>query len=270
MSNPTSQAIEKSAETADAMIAHHKSDFATVLPSHIKADQWVRAAQGIVRRDPALLKAARANPGSFMAAMLKCAHLGLEPGDTFYLVPFGNEVTGIVAYTGLVELMFRAGEVVSVVAEVVHENDDFQWVPGQMVKPIHNPPTDLNGKPSWFVDRGDLVGAYAYAEMKSGATSRVVVMGADEIKKHRDAGRGNTGASSPWVKWPRSMYLKTVVKELSKWTPTSPEYRSEVLRQEAAMTTVTESHPDLPPVVDPDDPGRPFDDDIADAEIVED
>ena len=41
MSNPTSQAIEKSAETADAMIAHHKSDFATVLPSHIKADQWV-------------------------------------------------------------------------------------------------------------------------------------------------------------------------------------------------------------------------------------
>jgi recombination protein RecT len=47
---------------------------------------------GVVRRNKQLALIAQRNPGSFLAAVLDAARLGLEIGDTYHLVPFGNEV----------------------------------------------------------------------------------------------------------------------------------------------------------------------------------
>lgn len=277
----TSKALEKQASKPDAMIADYKDDFALVLPSHINANQWVRTVQGIVRRNPGLLTAAKKNPGSFMAAMLRCAHLGLEPGDTYHLVPFGQEVVGITDFKGEIELMYRAGEVISVIAEVVYENDDFVWAPGKvdtevpprwegaMTRPYH----DVD----WFSERGEMVGAYAYAEMRSGAISRVVVMRRSEIERVKAVSKTAKKAGSPWQEWEDRMWLKTVCHQLKKWVPTSPEYRQEVLRQGARLEEVSPQLRDEIPAADgdsewfeDDDPDHPFrDDDVVEAEIVE-
>lgn len=265
----TSQAIEKAEGKPDAMMATYKDDFALVLPSHINADQWVRTCQGIVRRNPTLLRVARDNFGSFMAAMLRCAHLGLEPGDTYHLVPFGKEVVGIVDFKGEIELMYRAGEVVSVVAEVVHQNDTFIWTPGKV---DHETPARWEGgmqRPfhdvDWFAERGEMVGAYAYAEMRTGATSRVVVMNRAQIMKRKAVSKTASKADSPWQKWEDGMWLKTVCHQLRKWVPTSAEYRQEVLRQSTGLDEVTPEFRDIPPANE-----FPDDDEVIEGELVED
>lgn len=254
----TSQAVAQREEGPGAMVAKYRTDFATVLPSHVNADQWVRVAQGIMRRNPTLAKVAQKNPGSFLSAMLDCARLGLEPGDTYHLVPFGNEVVGIPDYTGEIELMYRAGEVVSVTAEVVRANDTFEWVPGEMERPHH--------RVDWFAaDRGELVGAYAYATMRSGATSRVVVMSRADIEKVKAVSKTASRSDSPWKQWEDRMWLKTVCHQLRKWVPTSAEYRQEVLRQQTALEHL---QPDLRDSFDQH--GTNDWDEITDAEVVED
>lgn len=205
---------------------------AAVLPSHIDPHMFVRVAQGIVRRDDNLAAAAHDNFPSFMSALMQCARLGLEPGETFHLVPFKDtkngviEVQGIVDYKGEIELIYRAGAVASVTAELVYSNDHFEYRPGLHDKPVH--------QVDWFSPRGELIGAYAYAEMTIGATSRVIVMGRTEINKIKAEAKGTDRDTSPWKKWPERMWLKTVVHQLYNWVPSSPEYLTELLKAKAA------------------------------------
>jgi recombination protein RecT len=214
------------------MIDEYRRDFATVLPSHIKADTWVRVAQGVMRRNDKLAAVAQRNPGSFMAALLECARLGLEIGDTYHLVPFGAEIVGIADYTGLIELAYRAGAIASIKAEIVHERDHFRYEPGEMDRPEH--------RPDWFADRGQMIGAYAYAVMKDGATSQVVLRSRTEIEQVQAVSKIGKAGDSPWVRWPDRMWKKTVVRELIKFIPTSTEYRREQLR--AAIEADTLRH----------------------------
>lgn len=242
-----------------ALIQQYRGDFTTVLPSHVKPDTWVRLAQGILRRDEALAKTAQRNPGSFMAALLDCARLGHEPGtESFYLVPFGNEVQGIEGYRGVVERMYRAGKVDSVKAELVYSNDRFHYQPG-MDKPIH--------EVDWFSDRGEIVGAYAYAEFTSGGKSRVVVINQAYIARVRAESRGSDRPSSPWKKWPEQMVLKTVAKRLEPWVPTSTEWMREQLR---AVRDVAAEQPRSAPRPAPQPAPQPAPEPVYEAEFVDD
>lgn len=225
MTETVTSAVAKRDNGPGAMIKQYKSDFATVLPSHLDADTFVRVAQGLLRRDEKLAKVAGTNPGSFLSAMLDCARKGLEPGDTFHFVVFGNEIQGITDYTGEIELIYRAGEVSSVKAEVVYSKDEFQFSP-DMDRPVH--------KVDWFGDRGTMIGAYAYGVFQNGAVSRVVVMSKTDIDQIKAVSRSAKSPESPWNKWPDRMWLKTVVKQLTKWVPSSPEYRQNVLRDNTA------------------------------------
>lgn len=244
-----------------ALIAQYSNDFATVLPSHIKAETWVRVAQGVLRRNEQLAKVAQRNPQSFMAALLDCARLGLEVGDTYHLVPFGSEIQGITDYTGEIELIYRAGAVSSVKAEVVYSGDQFHYTP-DMERPEHTV--------DWFnpAGRGDMVGVYAYAVMKDGSTSRVVVMSRAEVEKVKAVSKTSKSADSPWNKWEDRMYLKTAVKQLSKWVPTSAEYRREQLRAAVEADNLRAPRTGVDAAT-----GHAYDTttgEIADAEIVED
>ena len=126
MTDQISQAVAKRDNSPAAIVGQYRADFAAVLPSHVNADTFVRVAQGALRLDRNLAQAATKDPGSLMSALLEAARLGLEPGtDEYYLTPRGNKVLGIVGWKGEVELIYRAGAVSAVIAEVVHEHDDF-------------------------------------------------------------------------------------------------------------------------------------------------
>lgn len=229
MTGTISQAIEKREQGPQALITQYAPDFDQVLPSHLSAKTFVRLAQGVLRRNAELAKAATNNPGSFLGALLECARLGHEPGtDAFALVPMGGAVEGWEQYQGVIERIYRAGAVRSVKAEVVRKNDPYRFKRNTMKVPDHDP-DDFASED----ERGPLVGVYAYAEMIDGSFSRVVVMSKDVIMKHKAMSKGSDSAASPWKKWPESMYLKCAVHELEKWVPTSSEYRREQLRAAA-------------------------------------
>lgn len=239
MTQTVSDAVARR-DSINAFLDPYRADFTAVLPTHVKAEQWIRLTTGVLRRNAQLAKIATSNPGSLLAAMLDAARLGLEIGDTYHLVPFGNEVVGIADYTGLMELAYRAGEVASIKSEVVYANDAFHYEPGTMDRPDH--------RPDWFGDRGTMIGAYAYAVLKDGSTSQVIVRSKAEIEKVRQVSRGSTSKESPWMQWPDRQWRKTVLRELMKFIPTSAEYRREKIRAEAAVTAAAVKF-DLPPAV---------------------
>lgn len=246
MSTVSNAVATQSKPTAGGMVKQYSADFAAVLPSHIKPDTWVRLAQGALKKGKKdsrsgmyeLEVAALNNPAVFLASLLDSARLGLEPGtEEYYLTPRkvkGQlEILGIVGYQGIIELIYRAGAVSSVVAEVVYSNDKFQYRPGVDERPIHDIDWDSD-------DRGQLRLAYAYAVMKDGATSKVVVLNKAKIAAIKKSAQGASSEYSPWNTNPDAMWLKSAVRQLGKWVPTSAEYRKEQLR---AAQAVAAEHP---------------------------
>ena len=250
MTDTVAGAVAKRDNSPSALIRQYSTDFATVLPSHVKAETWVRLAQGALKKGkrtgangdgPFELEIAAANnPGVFLAALLDAARLGLEPGsEQYYLTPRkvkGRlEILGIVGYQGHIELMYRAGAVASIVAEVVREHDRYQYRRGVDRTPLH----EFNpfGR---TVERGKLVGVYAYAVMKDGAVSRVVELNEDDITRIKASSQGSDSEYSPWRNHEAAMWLKSAVRQLQKWVPTSAEYRREVLRASAEAQRIAD------------------------------
>lgn len=212
--------------TPAQLIARHSDDLASVLPSHVHAPVWIRVAQGAVRRDPKLAEAASLSPSTLMVALLNAARLGLEPGtEEFYLTPRKNkgrpEVLGIVGYQGIIEMMYRAGAVSSVVAECVYANDGFDYQPGRDEVPNHTIDWDST-------DRGALRLVYAYARLRSGAVSKVVVLNRAQVTAIKKSSQGSDSSYSPWQTNESAMWLKSAVRQLRKWVPTSAEFRDQL------------------------------------------
>ncbi|OJY47632.1 recombinase RecT [Pseudonocardia sp. 73-21] len=277
-------AASKAVATRDtgprAMVAQYAPDFGAVLPSHVKPEQWVRVAQGALKRGKKydgdrsgrteLEVAAGNNPAVFLASLLDAARLGLEPGtEQYYLTPRkvkGKlEILGIVGYQGHIELMYRAGAVASVVAEVVYTGDRFDYQPGVDERPRHFIDWDSD-------NRGDLRLVYAYAVMKDGATSKVVVLNRSAIARIKKSATGADSPYSPWTTNPDAMWLKSAVRQLAKWVPTSAEYRRQQMRD---ARDVAGEQPFAAPQLPADE--RPIDvsdlpevgEDVLDGELVE-
>ena len=244
MTETVSNAIATRDNSPGALVQRYHQDFADVLPTHVKPETWVRLAVGALRRDPKVAEAAGNNTGAFMAALLTAARLGLEPGtEQFYLVPQSprkgapKEILGITGYQGLVELMYRAGAVASVIVEAVRENDKFSYVPGRDERPIHEIDWDVD-------DRGKLKLVYAYAIMKGGATSKVVVLNRSRINEIKSKSASARSDYSPWTTSEEAMWLKSAARQLAKWVPTSAEYIREQLR---AVRDVAAERPQVAP-----------------------
>jgi recombination protein RecT len=243
--NAIAKRDENKPQTTTEMVQQYRNDFATVLPSHIKAATWVRVATGALKKGDKdrrtgmtkLEAAARNNPAAFFQALLDAARLGLEPGtEQYYLTPRKNknnggreEILGIPGYQGYIELMYRAGAISSVVAEVVYTGDKFSYLPGRDERPQHEIDWDSD-------NRGELRLAYAYAVMKDGATSRVVVLNRKAIDRVKRSSQGADSDYSPWKAHAEAMWLKTAVRQLAKWVPTSAEYITAQRRAEAEAT----------------------------------
>jgi recombination protein RecT len=250
-----SAALEKQQNSPAAIIGTYTSDFALVLPSHFKPETFVRLAQGTLRQNPKLMEAAQNSPGSLLVALLDAARLGHEPGTPdYYLVPRrgkqGLNVQGIEGYRGVIKRMFNSGTVESVVAEAVYEGDHFEWNPAYMKVPSHKP---AEGS-TWFSDRGQCVGAYAYAIFKGGAVSKVSIVGEKRIKRARQASDGSDSQYSPWNNDLDKMIIKTALHDLEPYVPKSAEAQQRDAEQQTkaaeAADKIGVDEMALPPQID--------------------
>ncbi len=197
-----------------------QAQMALALPKSMTADRLTRIVMTECRKAPALLKCA---PESFYGAVLQCAALGLEPGSALghcYLLPFGNgkDKAGrpnaqlIIGYRGMIDLARRSGQIVSLSAYCVHEQDTFNYKLG--LDP------DIEHIPASVADRGKVTHVYAVAKLKGGGV-QFEVMSRAEIEAVRKTSKA--GTSGPWSSHWDEMAKKTVIRRLFKYLPVSIE-----------------------------------------------
>lgn len=194
--------------TVAQLIEQMKPEIGRALPKHMDPDRLARIALTVLRQTPGL---ARCTPNSFLGALMTCAQLGLEPGPLgeAYLVPFGNEVTFIPGYRGLIKLAWQSGQLESIDAQVVHEADHFDYEYGLHPFLEHKPTMGTPGK---------AVAAYCVARLQNGG-SAFRVMSVAEVEAIRK--RSRSSAKGPWVSDWDAMARKTVIRQLIKMLPMS-------------------------------------------------
>jgi recombination protein RecT len=190
------------------------------LPRHLTPDRFIRVALTALLNKPLL---GDCDQASFFKCLLSLSQMGLEPdGRQAHLIPFKNNKKGtvecqlIIDYKGFVALALRSGKVSKIHADVVCENDIFDYEIGEITR--HS--IDFR-KP-----RGQVYAAYALCRQKDG-TSRCEVMSRDDVEAIRR--RSKSGNSGPWVTDWNEMAKKTVFRRMSKWLEFSNEYRDALL-----------------------------------------
>jgi recombination protein RecT len=198
---------------------YFKSQVALVLPKHLTPERFVRVAISAITRIP---KLADCTPESVMACMMTCSELGIEPdGRRAHLIPFGKVCTLIVDYKGLVELAKRSGDVSNIHAQVVCENDVFEYDTGEITHKI-----------DFRRERGDMYAVYCIINFKDGG-KHAEVMTRGEVDRIRQ--RSRAGNNGPWVTDYQEMSKKTVFRRASKWITLSPEIRDALDKDADAM-----------------------------------
>lgn len=201
------------------VIAPARAQVIAALPSHMRedGDAFLTAFITQVAQNQALTRAAMQNAAGLMATVQEAARLGLVPGSPdYYLVPRGNQVTGMVSYRGEMELMRRTGRVRDFGHMLVREHDRFEWR-GVTELPL------LQEAPEG--ERGELRYAIAWAEYRDGTRSSIVRVDRERIAAAKKASGSARSASSPWVQHEAAMWRKTAFHELSLIVGMSAEER---------------------------------------------
>lgn len=208
-------------KTVMGLLEQMKGEIARCLPSHLTPDRMARIAMTELRKTPKLQEC---DPMSFIAAIMQASQLGLEPGimGSCYLIPFFNsklgkfECTFMPGYRGFLDLARRSGQIKSLVARAVYENDVFEYEYGLEERVTHKPAMD---------ERGELKAVYAVALLKDGG-HQFEVMSKREIEAVRQKSQGKN--AGPWTEYYDEMARKTVVRKLFKWLPCSVEMQKAV------------------------------------------
>jgi len=191
------------------------------IPSHLKPERFVRIALSAMTRTPKLYDC---TPESLFRCLLDLSALGLEPdGRRAHLIPYGKECTLIIDYKGLAELAMRSGIVSNIHADVVCENDTFEYDRGELKKHAID----------FRKARGAMFAAYALVRFKDG-TEKCEVMNKDQIEVIRK--RSRAGNAGPWKTDFDEMAKKTVFRRLSKWLPLSAEFRDALEKDDDELT----------------------------------
>lgn len=230
--------------TLQTLFETFSGQIANALPKHMTPERMIRVALTSVSTTP---KLQLCDPFTICGAVVQSSILGLEPsgllGEAF-LVPYKNNkrthpVTkkrGVyecqlqVGYKGHVKLARNSGEIAMVDAQIVHENDEFDFDKGMNPVLLHK----------WAKrgQRGLWIGSWAGFRLKDG-TFNFEYMTTEEIEAHRDryskSRDFDTGQiTGPWIEAPEWMFKKTVLIKVLKLAPKSVHLATAIGLQEAA------------------------------------
>lgn len=196
-----------------------KEQLALALPKHLTPERFIRVLMTATIKAPLLLQCTQE---SLFKGVFDAAAAGLElDGRRAHLIPFKNnkkncyEATLIPDYKGIAELVMRSGIVSSIHADLVCENDVFDYDSGEL----------KSHKIDFKKDRGEPYAYYVLVRMKDGG-KKVEVMSKPEVDRIRR--RSKSPTEGPWATDYDAMALKTCFKRASKWLPLSPEIRNVV------------------------------------------
>lgn len=239
-------AVQKQ-DKATSLVKNLEASFSTALPTHVTKEHFSRALLTQFRRTPKLMQCTQQSIGG---AVLTAAQLGLMLGvnGAGWLVPFKDEAVLVIGYQGMVDLCYRSDRVDSVSADVVCENDKFDYEQGLNQRLKHIP--ELKGP------RGPAYAAYAIANIRGSDRPVYVVMNQQEIMDVKKASPAASKSESPWNgPFEYEMWKKTALRRLTKLLPKSVELASALEfenKQEERMREIEASVIDDDPLT----PGR--------------
>ena len=158
------------------------------------------------------MRVAQGNPSSVERAVVKVASIGLSLNRALayaYLVPRDNQICLDISYKGLVKLATDSGSIKWAKAELVHDNDSFQYN-GVCELPAHQFDP--------FSDRGKVKGVWCVAKTVDG-DYLIDVMSLNDIKDVQATSKSKNSKYSPWNNFFGEMAKKTIIKRASKMWP---------------------------------------------------
>lgn len=219
-----------------------KNAIAAAMPKHMTPERYVRIAITAMMKVP---KLAQCTQESVFNCLLQLAQYGLEPdGRNAHLIPFDvrkkqgqdwvvdhTDCTLIIDFKGYAELVMRSGLVSSIHADVVCQNDDFEYDRGFITK----------HKIDFKKPRGEAYAAYAVVRFRDG-TEKCEVMPKEDILAIRDRSQGwksfkqGYAKQSPWNPAEpvieHEMWKKTCFRRITKWVPLSAEIRDAISKED--------------------------------------
>lgn len=207
------------------------------LPPGLDIKRFVRITLTALKANPDLLELGATKEGmrSLIAAIHRCAQMGLEPNTDLghaYLIPFklNGKMTlqFIIGYKGILAMARRSGGMRRLELKAVYANDKFSCTYG------------VNGtleyEPCWAKDeaeRGPVVAYYGFVEYTDGGYFYTHLTLADvAARRSRSA---NQSAKSPWRTDPVAMGIKSVARAMAPHLPLDAEQMALVEADEKLM-----------------------------------
>ncbi len=230
------QQTQHTVGTVTDLINQMKPAFQMALGTPQMAERFCRVALTQVRLNA---KLAQCSQTSLMGSLMMAAQLKLEFNlGSAYIIPYystrlkGYEAQFQIGYQGYIDLFYRHPLAEELYAEVVYQNDEFKIIKGTKREIVHNPVLDDN--------RGDPVGYYAVARLKTGAYNFAYMSVADAQKHMRRYSRADqSGKYGVWSDNFDEMALKTCIKKALKLMPKSVEIVSAFEMDEAVKRPPT-------------------------------
>ena len=223
-----------------------KATLQQALPPNVSIDRFIRTAMTGIQQNPAVCEADRQ---SLYLAIQRCASDGLMPDNReAALAIYGGKVNYMPMVLGIIKRLATAG--ITIDAQVVRANDDFEQEFGDDARIVHK-------APRLGQDRGELIGAYAIAKLPNGMVMREV-MDKAQIEQVRMASRSANGG--PWKQWYDEMARKTVLRRLAKRLPILDASVAETVAADDDMMDFAAGNAgagDTPPPAQPTGPRRP-------------
>jgi len=227
--------------TIQQYIKQMQSGIKAALPSVMTPERFTRIVLSALSTNPKLQEC---TPQSFLGAMMTAAQLGLEPNTPLgqaYLIPYWsskrkcNECQFQIGYKGLIDLAYRSGEVSTIMAQVVYENDEFSYSFGLEPTLKHVPA---------MKDRRAAMYVYAMFKTKDGGYG-YEVMSIEDVRAHAKKFSQSYG-SGPWQTNFEEMAKKTVLKRVLKYAPLKSEFLRAVAQDEIVKTEISPDMYEVP------------------------
>ena len=209
------------------------------LPSVMTPERFTRIILSALSTNRQL---AQCTPASFLGAMMTAAQMGVEPNTPLgqaYLIPYRNhgvlECQFQLGYKGLIDLAYRSGEVSTIQAHTVFENDQFDYELGLEPRLRHVPAREGRGEPTHV---------YALFRTKDGGYG-FDVMSVEDVRHHGQK-YSRAFKSGPWQTNFEEMAKKTVLKRALKYAPLKTEFARAVSADETIKTGLSDNMFDLP------------------------
>lgn len=251
-------------QDAEAWQVQHLRD---AIRPDVNKDRYMASLLTAVRKTPALIELGAQADGrrSILAAMIRCAELGLEVNNDLgegYLIAFKRnkgrsderwELQVIIGYKGYLKLAAESGNLKNIAIHEVYDNDKFRIVYGT------GPDAGLTHEPLLKGDRGNIYCYYGIVEFHDGGYFFTHMTLADIEERKQRSGSVRAGVHTPWDTDPVPMSKKTVARAMVPFMRLGASIRRALADDEKFVTadgeleyldaTAVETKPG-PPVVD--------------------